>query len=154
MDHTRRRLEKELKSIEDSPPEGCWAHPDDNDIFTWKATIQGPPASPYAGGTFHLSIHYPQDYPQKPPDIKFLTKIYHPNIDESGYIDLNILTYDWCPALTISPILVSLQAFLSDPDPRDAVRSEVARVFEEDRKEFGRLAREWTQKFATSEEGD
>lgn len=58
--------------------------------------------SPYAGGVFFLAIHFPTDYPFKPPKVNFTTRIYHPNINSNGSICLDILRDQWSPALTIS----------------------------------------------------
>jgi ubiquitin-protein ligase len=66
--------------------------------------------SPYSGGVFFLAIHFPTDYPFKPPKVNFTTRIYHPNINSNGSICLDILRDQWSPALTISKgSLVMLQ---------------------------------------------
>lgn len=70
--------------------------------FHWQATIMGPGESPYTGGVFFLAIHFPTDYPFKPPKVNFTTRIYHPNINSNGSICLDILRDQWSPALTIS----------------------------------------------------
>lgn len=64
----------------------------------------GPPESPYQGGVFFLTIHFPTDYPFKPPKVAFTTRIYHPNINSNGSICLDILRSQWSPALTISKV--------------------------------------------------
>lgn len=66
-----------------------------DDMFTWQATIMGPGDSPYQGGVFFLTIKFPTDYPFKPPKVQFNTKIYHPNINASGGICLDILKDQW-----------------------------------------------------------
>jgi hypothetical protein len=86
--------------------------------FHWQATIMGPVSaiaaeieyqtdmlqgdSPFQGGVFFLAIHFPTDYPFKPPKVNFTTRIYHPNINSNGSICLDILRDQWSPALTIS----------------------------------------------------
>jgi ubiquitin-protein ligase len=70
--------------------------------------------SPYSGGVFFLAIHFPTDYPFKPPKVNFTTRIYHPNINSNGSICLDILRDQWSPALTISKGRLS-----SAPQPVD-----------------------------------
>merc|ERR1711977_800230 len=65
-----------------------------------QAPIMGPGDSPYASGVFFLAIHFPTDYPFKPPKVNFTTRIYHPNINSNGSICLDILRDQWSPALT------------------------------------------------------
>ena len=64
----------------------------------------GPGESPFAGGVFFVNIHFPPDYPFKPPKVSFQTKVYHPNVNSQGSICLDILKDQWSPALTISKV--------------------------------------------------
>uniref|UniRef100_A0A8C1PZF8 E2 ubiquitin-conjugating enzyme n=1 Tax=Cyprinus carpio TaxID=7962 RepID=A0A8C1PZF8_CYPCA len=93
---------QELTDLQRDPPAQCSAGPVGEDLFHWQATIMGPNDSPYQGGVFFLTIHFPTDYPFKPPKVAFTTKIYHPNINSNGSICLDILRSQWSPALTVS----------------------------------------------------
>ncbi|XP_060109654.1 ubiquitin-conjugating enzyme E2 D2-like [Heteronotia binoei] len=97
-----KRIHKELNDLARDPPAQCSAGPVGDDMFHWQATIMGPNDSPYQGGVFFLTIHFPTDYPFKPPKVAFTTRIYHPNINSNGSICLDILRSQWSPALTIS----------------------------------------------------
>lgn len=103
-----KRILKELKDLQKDPPTSCSAGPVAEDMFHWQATIMGPPDSPYAGGVFLVTIHFPPDYPFKPPKVAFRTKVFHPNINSNGSICLDILKEQWSPALTISKVNCSL----------------------------------------------
>jgi len=114
-----KRIHKELNDLARDPPAQCSAGPVGDDMFHWQATIMGPNDSPYQGGVFFLTIHFPTDYPFKPPKVAFTTRIYHPNINSNGSICLDILRSQWSPALTISKVLLSICSLLCDPNPDD-----------------------------------
>ena len=79
------------------------------------------------GGKFNLELFLPDDYPMCPPRIRFLTRIYHPNIDRLGRICLDVLKNNWSPALQIRTILLSIQALLGAPNPEDPLNEAVAK---------------------------
>eukprot|EP00483_Globobulimina_turgida_P002601 UN02605 len=143
-----RRITKELKDLESDPPANCSAGPVGDDLFKWNATISGPADSPYDGGVFFLEIVFPQDYPFKPPKIKFTTKIYHCNVNDKGGICLDILKDNWSPALTISKVLLSICSLLTDPNPDDPLVPNIAKLYKTNRKQHDKIAREWTVKYA------
>ncbi len=128
-----KRINKELQDLGRDPPAQCSAGPVGDDLFHWQATIMGPPESPYQGGVFFLTIHFPTDYPFKPPKVAFTTRIYHPNINSNGSICLDILRSQWSPALTISKVLLSICSLLCDPNPDDPLVPEIARIFKTDK---------------------
>ena len=102
------RLHKESKDIQNDPPHNISAGPKNDNLFEWEAVLIGPEDTPYNGGVFILDIFIPSDYPIKPPNVIFRTKIFHPNINSAGNICLDILKNSWNPSLTISKILLSI----------------------------------------------
>ena len=108
----------------------------------------GPEESPFAGGLFFLDIRFPVDYPFKPPKIYFITKIYHPNINQNGSICVDFLKDNWSPALTIPKILLSLSSLLFDADPDDSLMPEISNQYKNNRQLYNVTAQEWTKKYA------
>jgi len=143
-----KRIQKELKDLQTDPPSSCSAGPVGNDLYHWQATIIGPEGSPYQGGVFFLDIHFPTDYPFKPPKVKFFTKVYHPNINSDGNICLDILKDSWSPALTISRVLLSISSLLTDPNPDDPLVPEIAHLYKTNKAQYELNARNFTLKNA------
>ena len=147
---TARRITKELETIQKDPPSNCSAGPDDDNIYSWTATIMGPTETVYEGGLFYLNIEFPQNYPYKPPKVRFITKIYHPNINSSGGICLDILKDQWSPVLTVSKVLLSICSLLTDPNPDDPLVLSIAEQYKNDRVTYDITARRWTELYASS----
>jgi len=87
-----------------------------------------------------------------PPKVRFLTKIYHPNVDKLGRICLDILKDKWSPALQIRTVLLSIQALMSAPNPDDPLDNSVAEVWKSDESKALQTAREFTASFAGKKE--
>lgn len=146
---SQRRIQKELMDFLKDAPDNCSAGPRGENMYIWDAVIMGPSDSPYSGGMFKLEIHFPTDYPFKPPKVVFITKIYHPNISSSGAICLDILKDQWSPALTVSKTLLSICSLLNDPNPKDPLVTEIANMYMQDKSTYEYNAREWTRKYAS-----
>lgn len=144
-----KRISKELSDLIREPLQNCSAQPIDNsNLLRWKATLKGPSDTPYENGIFHLNIEFPQNYPFNPPKVRFITKIYHCNINSKGGICLDILKNEWSPALTISKILLSISSLLNEPNPDDPLAPDIAKLYKKNKEEHNKVAREWTLKYA------
>ncbi|XP_053519728.1 ubiquitin-conjugating enzyme E2 D2-like [Artibeus jamaicensis] len=143
-----RRLHKELTDINNDPPPMCSTGPVDDYMFTWKWTIRGPADNPYKGGVFCLNIQFPPHYPFMPQQIYFTTPICHPNINQRGYICLDIFRSQWSPIMTVSKVLLSISSMLCDPNSNDAFVPSIARMYLKDKDTCVSMARSWTKKYA------
>ncbi|KAK4320247.1 hypothetical protein Pmani_008858 [Petrolisthes manimaculis] len=142
----RNRLRNELRTLRSDPPEGIQASPLDKLSLHWQASIRGPAGSPYEGGTFFLYIQIPHSYPLCPPIVRFITKIFHPNVSRHGDIGIDSIQHNWSLALTISKVLISIQSLLTDPYTKVCMEPDIGRLYEKDKRQFECVARSWTWK--------
>eukprot|EP01063_Lacrimia_lanifica_P029133 TRINITY_DN4395_c0_g1_i1.p2 TRINITY_DN4395_c0_g1~~TRINITY_DN4395_c0_g1_i1.p2 ORF type:complete len:192 (+),score=94.25 TRINITY_DN4395_c0_g1_i1:47-577(+) len=132
----KRRLMRDYKKVQKDPPQGISAVPINKELMTWNAVIFGPDGTPWEGGSFKLKLEFSKDYPNKPPTVTFLTKMFHPNIYNDGSICLDILQSQWSPVYDVCAILTSIQSLLTDPNPNSPANSEAARMYRDSRKEY------------------
>lgn len=142
------RLEKEKKDFKRNPLEWLRVQPEDNNPLIWQASIFGPSDSPYSGGQFPLSIHFPPEYPMQPPRIKFKTKIYHCDVNSVGNIRLDILKDGWSPACSVRDALSAIYNLLKKPDPVHNLNVAIANLYNSNKTKHDLNAREWTRKYA------
>jgi ubiquitin-conjugating enzyme (huntingtin interacting protein 2) len=161
-----RRIAKELADIQSDTDSKIFAEAaDGSDLSHLHASFPGPPDTPYEGGTYIVDIKIPQEYPFRPPQMFFKTKLWHPNVSSQtvsifppdhmqssdkfqGAICLDTLGSAWSPVLTIKSALLSLQSLLSTPEPKDPQDAEVASMLMKNPEQFQRVAREWAIKHA------
>lgn len=80
-----RRIIKETQRLMLEPVPGISAVPDDKNARYFHVIVTGPEDSPFEGGIFKLELFLPEEYPMTAPKVRFITKIYHPNIDRYFY---------------------------------------------------------------------
>lgn len=141
------RLMSDLKSISNEPPEGCSASPcGDENLFVWGATIFGPEDTPWEGGIFSLRVTFGESYPEKPPRVRFISEIYHPNVYRDGTLCMDIIQDAWSPCHNVSTILTSIQSLLTDPNPASPANPEAAHLYQTDIQSYNRKVRQCVRK--------
>ncbi|KAA8550421.1 hypothetical protein F0562_002105 [Nyssa sinensis] len=124
------RLQRELMSLMMSGGDlGVSAFPEGESIFTWIGTIEGGKGTVYEGLSYKISLRFPLDYPFKPPQVKFETMCFHPNVDQYGNICLDILQDKWSSAYDCRTILLSVQSLLGEPNIESPLNSSAAALW-------------------------
>lgn len=140
-------LRRQLAELNKNPVEGFSAGLiDDNDLYRWEVLIIGPPDTLYEGGVFKAHLTFPKDYPLRPPKMKFITEIWHPNVDKNGDVCISILHepgedkygYEkpeerWLPIHTVETIMISVISMLADPNGDSPANVDAAKEWREDR---------------------
>ena len=150
-----KKLYGEYKHLKKNPIEGITAEPiDENDLTVWKGRVEGAKGTPFEGGYFHFKIEIPEQYPFEPPEVKMITKVYHPNINsKTGSICVNILKKGvWVPTNSIQSVLLSLQGLLTKPNPDSPLVGEINKVYLEDIDKYNETVREWVKLYAQNPE--
>mmetsp|Transcript_17923 Transcript_17923/g.26840 ORF Transcript_17923/g.26840 Transcript_17923/m.26840 type:complete len:206 (-) Transcript_17923:100-717(-) len=142
---SQRRLMRDFKRLQGDPPQGVTAAPEEQNILKWNAVIFGPDDTPWEGGTFKLTLEFTEDYPNKPPKVVFITKMFHPNIYANGQICLDILQNQWSPIYDIAAILTSIQSLLTDPNPNSPANVEAAKLYQSNRREYDRKVMQFVE---------
>ncbi|KAH9260887.1 hypothetical protein BASA82_001085, partial [Batrachochytrium salamandrivorans] len=132
----------DLKEMRDNPPEGCSAAPvSEDNLLIWNASIIGPDDSAWEGGIFSLRLTFPEMYPTKPPRVRFVCEMFHPNVYSDGNLCLDIIQDNWSPIYTVSSILTSIQSLLTDPNAASPANPEAAKMYVENPKEYRKRVR-------------
>ena len=153
------RIWEDYKEIKKNPLFNCGVtvQPEDNDPTRWKACILGPKDTSYKGGLFYLSIQFPPDYPNKAPEVCFLTPIYHINVnprvpripgEESlGNISISTLNW-WKPEYRMRDIFTNIFGLFYMANPDSPYGSDRADELRNNRELYEKKVKYFTQKYA------
>ena len=151
------RIKKELEMLATDPGPGVSAWTIEDDMTNLGAQIQGPQDSPYAEGTYYLSIQLPERYPFEPPRVRFITPIYHPNIDNDGRICLDTLKMQpqgsWSPSVNINTLLLTIRMLMQTPNADDGLVPEITEEYKRNVALWHKKALEHTRKYAVGQSG-
>ncbi|CDW52934.1 ubiquitin conjugating enzyme E2 R1 [Trichuris trichiura] len=139
----KRLLAREMKSLTEEPMEGFRVKLiNEEDLFEWEVALFGPPATIYEGGYLKAILQFPMNYPFSPPTMRFITRLWHPNIYESGEVCISILHAPvedtqsgelacerWNPAQTVRTILLSVISLLNEPNTSSPANVEASVMY-------------------------
>jgi len=138
-----RLVMRQLQEIHATPTDGIVVKPTE-DLAEVEAELKGPEDTPFAGGTFVVSLILSEQYPEAPPKGYFRTKIFHPNVSEKGEICVNTLKKDWDASLGLRHVLTVIRCLLIEPNPESALNEEAGRLLLEDYQEYVKKAKMFT----------
>ena len=156
----QQQISKEFKEISLNPAAAIGFSVglyDDNNIFVWRCTLMGPQDSAYKGGLFYLKVIFPTDYPQSKPEVRFVTPIYHVNvntvqkygeeIDPLGHVCISTLN-KWKPNLTMKQVFVDIFALFYLGNPESPFSMEMKNEMEKNRALYDEKVKYFVQKYA------
>ena len=142
MSFTIVRLTKEIIKLKEEEIEGVEIITTDN-INLLKAVMEGPRDTPYEEFKYNLELNFGDSYPMKPPSVKFISPIYHPNVYKDGKICVDILQNEWTPAQNIRTVLLSIRSLLMDPNPRSPANREAANMYVKNKELYNTKVKEY-----------
>ena len=88
------------------------------DYNFWKVLFIGQGGTNYYGGVWLMSVEFGSQYPSQSPEVRFLTPIYHCNVNDDGKICHQILSTNWSPSTNMKTIFEEIAGMMSNPNPR------------------------------------
>ena len=150
-------LKKQLQDLMKSTDRGFSVGlVDENDFYKWTVCFTGPEDTIYEGGFFKAILTFPDDFPQNPPEMKFITEMWHPNIYKDGRVCISILHSPgvdrfneqesaeerWRPVLGVEQILVSVVSMLNEPNCDSPANIDASVQFRDHNEEYKKKVRQ------------
>lgn len=122
----------------------------DDDFGFWKMFLHGEQGTPYANGIWVLYVKFPEEYPMKAPEIRFINKIYHCNISTDGKICHEILSTLWNPHVSMKKIFEEISDVLKAPNPDDSLDCIKGALYKEDKNLYNSEIKKWVLSYASN----
>jgi ubiquitin-protein ligase len=104
-------------------------YPCADDMTLWNVVLTGPAGTPYADGCWHLYLKFPHDYPHTPPEMRFLTRIKHCNVNSTGKVCHSIFGRAYTRETSVATLCACVYGLLLTPDVSDPLDSTLAGQF-------------------------
>lgn len=124
------RLKNEYKNLQKKLPYGCYINPVNNNWYVWEGQIS------IKHNYFKIRLEFNAEYPINPPTVKFISKVYNPNVYSTGDVCLDIVNNKWQASLTILDIIFGLIQLLEYPNPSNAANIIAGELFLNNKMEY------------------
>eukprot|EP01132_Coremiostelium_polycephalum_P010333 gene10333-12686_t len=137
-----------IKQFEnDSDPE-YRVYVSESDFTNWKIILKGPKGTKYEGGSWVLSVTFPEMFPFVHPTVRFLTKIYHVNVNCDGKICMDIFNAHWSAPISMLKVMTLISELLSTPDISHSFDSVKSSEYI-DRDQYNQNIAQWVKEYAS-----
>jgi ubiquitin-conjugating enzyme E2 G1 len=144
-------LLKEYRRLQENPSEHYSIGLIDENVYVWEVLILGPRRTPYENGIFQAKMIFPLNYPEAPPTFRFISEMWHPNIDKDGNVCISILHkpgedeygYEsaderWLPVRHPESVILSIISLLSSPNCESPANIDAAQQHRDDEEGYNR----------------
>ena len=128
--------------------------PEEDNFYKWRVALFAPKDTPYKGGLFYIEVIFPKDYPNSPPEIHFITPIYHPNVniqrsdkEALGNVHFSTIKF-WNPSTTMRKVISDLYAIFYWANPKSPCSLKIAKEYKENRALYEEKVIYFTKKYA------
>ncbi|KAM8969878.1 ubiquitin/ISG15-conjugating enzyme E2 L6 [Sarcophilus harrisii] len=142
-----KRAAKELEALQENLPSYLRdLRSENSNVLIWNAVLL-PDREPYNLRAFKFRITFPRDYPLSPPHLKFITKMYHPNVTEDGEVCLPRINGKWMISTKVYEVLEDLKLLVNTPNPDLPLRVKLADLYIQNPEQFMKNAKKFTLQF-------
>eukprot|EP00484_Ammonia_sp_Unknown_P006020 CAMPEP_0197074974 /NCGR_PEP_ID=MMETSP1384-20130603/211377_1 /TAXON_ID=29189 /ORGANISM="Ammonia sp." /LENGTH=866 /DNA_ID=CAMNT_0042513817 /DNA_START=10 /DNA_END=2611 /DNA_ORIENTATION=+ len=131
-----RRVVQEMSNILRDPHPFWDIYVEESNLFFWKLVLCGPIDTPYQGGVYLLYMQFAEEYPEKPPKMRFITPIKHVNVNSYGRICHSVFDRNYQPDTKVRDILDNVFGLLLEPDWDDPLDSVLRQEYADNKHKF------------------